>query len=77
MPFEDEGQLHAFLAAFQAALDSTSFPAGFGLDEEYKSSESYRTGCLRNPLVIPLPYGVWFPRTVVWSKALDMLKRLV
>jgi hypothetical protein len=75
-PFEDEGQLDMFLAAFQATLDSATYPAGFGLDEEYESSESYKTGRSRNPLVIPLPYSVWFPRIVVWCKALDLLKRL-
>ena len=76
MPFQDEERLNTFTTRFQAALESPSHPVGFGLDAEYESSESYRTGRSRTPLVIPLPYSVWFPRIVVWCKALDLLKHL-
>ena len=76
MPFQDEEKLNIFTTRFQAALESPSHPIGFELDAEYESSESYRTGRSRIPLVIPLPYNVWFPRIVVWCKALDLLKHL-
>lgn len=76
IPFEDEAQLNTFLANFQASLDSDEYPGGFGLDEDYESSESYKTGRSTKPLVIPLPYIVWFPRIIVWCKALDCLKQL-
>jgi len=59
-----------------SALESSSYPAGFGLMGEYESVESYKTGRSLKPLIIPLPYEVWFPRIVVWCRALDLLKRL-
>jgi len=76
MPFGSEDEVHAFSLALDSALSSSEYPAGFGLDEEYEALESYKTGRSSKPLVIPLPYGVWFPRIVVWCKALDLLKRL-
>lgn len=74
VPFQNEDELHTFLAAFRASLNSAEYPAGFGLDSQYESSESYKTGRSRHSLVIPLPHNVWFPRIVVWCKALDLLK---
>lgn len=76
MPFENGDEAHAFALALDDALSSSSYPAGFGLNEEYESLESYRTGCSTKLLIIPLPYNVWFPRIVVWCKALDLLKCL-
>jgi len=76
MPFEDEDEVHAYTLALGTALASSEYPAGFGLNEEYESVESYKTGRSLKPLVIPLPYEVWFPRIIVWCKALDLLKRL-
>ena len=76
MPFQDEDQLNLFTTMFQAALDSPSHSAGFGLDEEYELSESYKTGHSKRPLVILLPYSIWFPQMVTWCKALDLLKYL-
>lgn len=75
-PFEDERDLIAFTLALQSVLGSKAFPDGFRLNEEYESFETYKTGRSVKPLVIPLPYNVWFPRIVVWCKALDILKRL-
>jgi hypothetical protein len=76
MPFESTDEMHAYILALEAALSSEEYPAGFGLSEEYESLESYKTGRSIRPLIIPLPYDVWFPRIVVWCKALDLLKRL-
>ena len=76
MPFETMDEGRAFALALDRALSLIEYPAGFGLNEEYESLESYKTGRSSKPLVIPLPYGVWFPRIVVWCKALDLLKRL-
>ena len=75
LPFEDEHDMHAFILALDVVLSSDSYPVGFNLSEEYESFESYKTGRSTKPLVIPLPYNVWFPRIVVWCKALDLLKR--
>jgi len=76
IPFEDAMDLDAYTLALGEALASDEYPAGFGLNEEYESVESYKTGRSLKPLVIPLPHQVWFPRIVVWCKALDLLKRL-
>jgi hypothetical protein len=76
MPFETEDDGHAFALALDSALNSHQYPAGFGLEEEYESLESYRTGRSSKALVIPLPHEVWFPRIIVWCKAVDLLKRL-
>lgn len=74
-PFEDEHDLYAFALAMDTVLNSETYPVGFNLDEEYESFESYKTGRSAKPLTIPLPYDVWFPRIIVWCKALDLLKR--
>ena len=76
MPFEDMEEMHAYILALGNALVSSEYPAGFGLNEEYESVESYKTGRSSRPLIIPLPHDVWFPRIVVWCRALDLLKRL-
>ena len=76
VPFENEAEILAFALALEEALSSSEYPAGFRLYEEYESIESYKTGRSSKPLVIPLPYNVWFSRIVAWCKALDLLKRL-
>jgi hypothetical protein len=76
IPFEGVDEAEAYTLALRSALASDEYPAGFSLHEEYESVESYKTGRSSKPLVIPLPYDVWFPRIVVWCKALDLLKRL-
>ena len=74
-PFEDERDMHAFILALDAVLTPDAHPpTGFNLDGEYESFELYKTGRSAKPLMIPLPYDVWFPRIVVWSKALNLLK---
>ena len=76
-PFENRDDHYAFILALETALqDPETYPAGFHLNEEYESTESYKTGRSVKALEIPLPYNVWFPRIVVWCKALDLLKRL-
>jgi len=75
LPFEGKDDLYVFSLALETALSSDTFPAGFHLNEEYESFETYKTGCSAKPLVIPLPYDTWFPRIVVWCRALDLLKR--
>jgi hypothetical protein len=74
-PFENKDSMEAFILALDVVLGSGTYPNGFNLREEYESFESYKTGRSTKPLVIPLPYNVWFPRIVVWCKALDLLKR--
>ena len=76
MPFINTDEGHAFAIALDNALSSEEYPAGFHLSDEYESSESYRTGRSSRPLVIPLPHDIWFPRILVWCRALDLLMRL-
>jgi hypothetical protein len=76
MPFENTDEMRAYTLALGNALASNNQPAGFGLNEEYESVESYKTGRSSKALIIPLPHQVWFPRIVVWCKALDLLKCL-
>ena len=65
-----------FASTLDVALASSVYPDGFGLHEEYEPLESYKTGRSSKPLVIPLPHNIWFPRIVVWCKAIDLLKHL-
>ena len=74
-PFQDQQDAYVFTLALEAVLNLAAFPAGFGLNEEYQSFEAYKTGRSAKPLIIPLPYSVWFPRIIVWCKSLDLLKR--
>ena len=77
LPFETRNDHYTFSLALSAALNNSEcYPAGFNLQEEYETSESYRTGRSTKPLEIPLPYDMWFPRVVIWCKALDLMKRL-
>jgi hypothetical protein len=75
-PFNSHDEGVIYVRALRTALSLDEFPVGFNLDEEYQSSESYKTGRSSRPLVIALPYNVWFPRILVWCKALNLLKRL-
>jgi len=65
-----------FASALDVALASSDYPNGFRLHEEYEPLESYKTGRSSKPLVISLPHSIWFPRIIVWCKAMDLLKRL-
>ena len=75
-PFLNVEELRAYTLALAQSIESHEHPAGFGLNEEYESIESYKTGRSSKPLVIPLPHSIWFPHIVVWCKAVDLLKRL-
>jgi hypothetical protein len=76
IPFEGEEEAAAFVVALRDILASVERPAGYRLNDEYETTESFRTGRSSKILVISLPYEIWFPRIVVWCKALDLLKRL-
>ena len=65
-----------FVSALNGALTSSDYPDGFGLHDVYEPLESYKTGRSSKPLIIPLPHDIWFPRIVVWCKAIDLLKHL-
>lgn len=75
-PFNDDDELQMFVHQLAHDLASNSYPSGYNLNDEYESLESYTTGRSTKPLVIPLPYEIWFPRMVVWCKAVDLLNRI-
>jgi hypothetical protein len=76
MPFQNKDEAEAFAEVLEHDLSSDEYPAGYGLNDMYESVETYKTGQSSKLLVIPLPHNVWFPRIIVWCKALDLLKRL-
>lgn len=74
-PF-NQHELQMFARQLSLDLACHSYPAGYNLNDDYDSIESYVTGRSSRPLVIPLPYEIWFPRVVVWCKALDLMDRI-
>ena len=74
-PF-DEDELQMFASQLAYDLASHSYPSGYNLNSEYESLKSYTTGRSIKPLVIPLPHEIWFPRIVVWCKAVDLFNRI-
>ena len=76
MPFTNASEGRVFASSLKRALSSKAYPAGFHLNDEYESKESYTTGRSSKPLVIPLPHNVWFPRILAWCTAIDILMRL-
>ena len=49
MPFEDTDDIEAYTLALHNALKSNEYPAGFRLNEEYESVESYKLDAHQNP----------------------------
>ena len=76
MPFINADEGRVFARTLKRTLSSKEYPAGFHLNDEYESEESYMTGHSSKPLVIPLPHNVWFPRILAWCTAVDILMRL-
>ena len=68
------------LDAFQQALEQTTArdlrPAYLGLDLPYAPSETFYTGRSRKGITVPLPYNIWYPRALLWCRALDLATRI-
>lgn len=65
---------------FYTSLDiikrENRIPQDFGLHEEYEAMEYLRHGRRRKEMAVPLPHGIWYPRTLLWCQALDLLVRI-
>lgn len=75
LPFS-KAELQMFARQLAEDLAAYCYPSGYSLNEEYEPLESYTTGRSTKQLVIPLPHQIWFPRMVVWCKALDLFNRV-
>jgi hypothetical protein len=75
-PFMTEVQQLAFFSALNSLQDEENTLEGFDLNGQYEPTESYKTGRSRKGLRIPLPHSIWFPRIVLWCRAITLLQRL-
>ena len=75
-PFQSILKLEAFQQALQQATSRDLRPAYLGLDLPYKPSEKFYTGRSRKGITVPLPYDVWYPRILVWCRAIDLVTHI-
>ena len=75
-PFQSTLELEAFKQALQQATSRDLHPAYVGLDLPYGPSETFTTGRCRSGITVPLPYDVWYPRSLLWCGALDLATRI-
>ena len=75
-PFQSTLELEAFQQALQQATSKGLRPAYLGLDLPYGPSETFFTGRSRKGITVPLPYDVWYPRILLWCRALDLVTRI-
>lgn len=75
-PFRSTLELEAFQQALQQATSSDLCPAYLGLDSSYEPSETFYTGRSRKGITVPLPYDVWYPRILLWCRAIDLVTRI-
>ena len=75
-PFQSILKLEAFQQALQQATSRDLRPAYLGLDLPYEPSETFYTGRSRKGITVPLPYDVWYPRILVWCRAIDLVTRI-
>ena len=76
-PFMDEVQELSFFHALNILQDRNDIPEGFDIDSRtYEPTEFYTTGQSCKGLRIPLPHAIWFPRILLWCRAITLLKRL-
>lgn len=75
-PFMNEIQEQAFFGALDVLQSEGSIPKGFDLDHQYEPTETYTTGRSRKGLRVPLPHAIWYPRILLWCRAITLLKRV-
>jgi len=75
-PFRSNIELEAFQQALQQATSKNLRPAYLGLDLPYAPSETFYAGTSRKAITVPLPYNVWYPRILVWCRAIDLVTRI-
>ena len=75
-PFQSTLEFDAFQQALQQATSNKSCPAYLGLNLPYAPSETFFTGRSRKGITVPLPYNVWYPRILLWCRAIDLVTRI-
>ena len=75
-PFRSTLELDAFQQALQQCTSKDLCPSYLGLDLPYASSETFHTGRSRKGITVPLPYDVWYPRILLWCRAIDLVTRI-
>ena len=75
-PFRSTLELDAFQQALQLATSKDLRPSYLGLDLPYAPSETFCTGRSRGGITVPLPYDVWYPRILLWCRAIDLVTRI-
>ena len=75
-PFQSTLEFEAFQEALQQAMAKDLRPAYLGLDLPYEPSETFYTGRSRKGITVPLPYDIWYPRVLLWCRAIDLVTRI-
>ena len=75
-PFQSTIELEAFEQALQQATSKGLCPAYLGLDLPYEPSETFYTGRSKKGIAVPLPYNIWYPRILLWCRAIDLVTRI-
>jgi hypothetical protein len=75
-PFRSALELEAFQQALQQSTSKNLHPAYLGLDAPYAPSETFNTGMSRKGITVPLPYEIWYPRILLWCRAIDLVTRI-
>ena len=75
-PFHSTLELEVFQQALQQSTSKDLRPAYLGLDLPYAPSETFYTGRARKGITVPLPYDVWYPRILLWCRAIDLVTRI-
>lgn len=75
-PFQSTLELAAFQQALEQSTSQDLRPAYLGLDLAYEPSETFSTGRSRKGITVPLPYDVWYPRILLWCRAVDLVTRI-
>jgi len=75
-PFRSTLELKAFQQALKQVTSKDLRPAYLGLELSYEPSETFYTGRSRKGITVPLPYDVWYPRILLWCRAIDLVTRI-
>lgn len=82
MPFHSMEANEAFILALQVSRDEGIIPTGYGVAEDEWESEIYpeveviTVGRAAKEYVVHLPFGIWWPRAVLWAQGLDALSAI-
>ncbi|KAF9219401.1 hypothetical protein BS17DRAFT_717668 [Gyrodon lividus] len=81
-PFQSIEAYQAFALAFQQACDQGNIPTSYGVAEEewvdslYPEREAITIGQSKRVHEMAMPFVVWWPCAVLWTKGLDVMTRI-